>query len=227
MKYIFTLITLIYACGICAQNLLVEYELRRNFLTINSGISGDHNDEIENILQQAYDKATVFILKTTPSESIYALTEQDDILQDEVVISFFEDELVTYKNRVSNIYKVEVGRGGLINKDYLIVDTLGYFDWKIEEEYQSILNIQCQKATAKYYDTNIIAWFTESIPINDGPFDYHGLPGLILKVEEGDKQTYIASSIEFTDKPLEIVFNTTGEEIGRVAFRNYIKSFSK
>ena len=30
----------------------------------------------------------------------------------------------------------------------------------------------------------IIAWYTNSIPINYGIKDYHGLPGLIIRLEE-------------------------------------------
>src|SRR5690606_34206944 len=31
------------------------------------------------------------------------------------------------------------------------------------------------------------AWFTQDIPINEGPYKFYGLPGMILKIEDTEK----------------------------------------
>ncbi len=41
---------------------------------------------------------------------------------------------------------------------------------------------------------NITAWYTPEIPINNGPSDYYGLPGLILEVNE-EKTNYLCTEI--------------------------------
>lgn len=60
--------------------------------------------------------------------------------------------------------------------------------WNIEKEFLKINNINCQKATTNYKGRVWEAWFSKEYPINDGPYKFTGLPGLIvsLKDSEGD-----------------------------------------
>ncbi|MEB2774546.1 GLPGLI family protein [Algoriphagus sp. D3-2-R+10] len=60
--------------------------------------------------------------------------------------------------------------------------------WKIEDQYKEILGYKCQKASIHYAGRNFIAWYTEEIPLSDGPYVFNGLPGLILQLE--DVQNY-------------------------------------
>lgn len=60
-------------------------------------------------------------------------------------------------------------------------------DWKIENSKEKISNYDCQKATLSFGGRNWIAWFTGQIPINDGPYKFFGLPGLIIKIEDTEK----------------------------------------
>ncbi len=63
-------------------------------------------------------------------------------------------------------------------------------NWKINNtETKVILGYKCSKATAHIGNRNYIAWFTYDIPINDGPYKFKGLPGLILKIN--DEHQYI------------------------------------
>lgn len=58
------------------------------------------------------------------------------------------------------------------------------FDWKIESQKDKILGYNVQKATTDFQGRKWIAWFTSEIPIQDGPYRFWGLPGLILKLED-------------------------------------------
>lgn len=59
------------------------------------------------------------------------------------------------------------------------------FDWQIEPTRDtSILDIQCIMATTRYAGRDYIAWFSPDIPINDGPYKFSGLPGLIIKLHD-------------------------------------------
>lgn len=61
------------------------------------------------------------------------------------------------------------------------------FDWTITQDTAKIGDYICQKATVKYGGREWSAWFSNDIPINDGPYKFYGLPGLIIKIEDKDK----------------------------------------
>jgi GLPGLI family protein len=83
-------------------------------------------------------------------------------------------------------------------KKYVFVPLVNYtfaininetLDWKITNEKIKIGNFNCQKATTDYSGRKWTAWFTNEIPIQDGPYIFKGLPGLIIKISD-DKQDY-------------------------------------
>lgn len=57
-------------------------------------------------------------------------------------------------------------------------------DWKISNEKQKIGEYNTQKATADFGGRKWTAWFSSDIPIQDGPYKFYGLPGLIVKIED-------------------------------------------
>lgn len=65
--------------------------------------------------------------------------------------------------------------------NYIYTEELPTFDWHFSEEKKQIGNYECQKATCRYMGRCYEVWFTPDIPINDGPWKFHGLPGLILE----------------------------------------------
>ena len=61
--------------------------------------------------------------------------------------------------------------------------------WAILEEKKKIGNYNCQKAEVDYGGRKWIAWFTSEIPMQEGPYIFHGLPGLIVKIFD-EKSNY-------------------------------------
>lgn len=57
-------------------------------------------------------------------------------------------------------------------------------NWKILSEKEKIGEWNVQKAEADFAGRHWIAWFSTDIPIQDGPYKFRGLPGLIVKVED-------------------------------------------
>jgi GLPGLI family protein len=60
-------------------------------------------------------------------------------------------------------------------------------NWKILPEKEKIGEFTAQKATTDFVGRQWIAWFTSEIPIQDGPYKFHGLPGLIIKIEDSSR----------------------------------------
>lgn len=61
------------------------------------------------------------------------------------------------------------------------------FNWKIQNEKQKIGEYNTQKATTDFGGRKWTAWFSTDIPFQDGPYKFSGLPGLIVKIEDSEK----------------------------------------
>lgn len=126
------------------------------------------------------------------------------------------------KNKIVNVQKEFFG------KEFSINDSLPKYDWKMEPETKVIGNYTCYKATATIETSKsdirnfsfgnqnekdktkidssqelkkilITAWYTLDIPVNQGPENYWGLPGLILEVSD-DKTVILCSKVVLNAK---------------------------
>jgi GLPGLI family protein len=142
------------------------------------------------------------ILTTNQDESLLKRTAKDTVFECEL-FGLFESGNGTGKKYDLFEYK------NIKNKEYYflgpytkkIVKDLYYnVEWEIKDEVKKILNYKCQKATCNYRGRNYVVFFTSEIPIQNGPFKFDGLPGLILEVFSEDKMVKIkAKSIKITD----------------------------
>lgn len=62
------------------------------------------------------------------------------------------------------------------------------FDWELSKETKNYEGFICQKATTYKYGRKWVAWFALDIPLQDGPYKFCNLPGLILEVYDDRKQ---------------------------------------
>lgn len=83
--------------------------------------------------------------------------------------------------------KYEVFLHNRILRDQYKVADDRKIDWKISSEKQKIGEWNTQKAEADFGGRKWVAWFAADIPIQDGPYKFHGLPGLIVKLEDQTK----------------------------------------
>ena len=75
---------------------------------------------------------------------------------------------------------------GLGNDRYKVLDNRKPV-WKILGDKQKLGEFETQKAETERYGRKWTAWFTTEIPIQDGPYKFYGLPGLIVKIEDEAK----------------------------------------
>ncbi|MDE6073514.1 MAG: GLPGLI family protein [Muribaculaceae bacterium] len=66
-------------------------------------------------------------------------------------------------------------------ENWKYVEDLKTPEWTITDSVKNIIGYECFKATTDFKGRQWTAWFTPEIPISDGPWKLHGLPGLILE----------------------------------------------
>lgn len=154
----------------------------------------------------ARTEKAMMILDITKDKSIYrdyTMVAQDSILKIQVEqmqkSGVFKDisKMVTTPKFSEKVYKfypeMKVQYVERISSGFTPMN-IGYNDdtkinWKISDEKAKIGSYNTQKATADFGGRKWNAWFTSDIPLQDGPYKFHGLPGLIVKVED-DGQNY-------------------------------------
>lgn len=81
--------------------------------------------------------------------------------------------------------------------------------WEIGDSTKTVLGYECIQADTDYHGRHWTAWFSPEIPIQDGPWKFHGLPGLILDVRTGEGQYgYVADGIEKSEKTINGVYGS-------------------
>lgn len=129
--------------------------------------------------------------------------------------------VINYKDFDSKTYKVLQTNDGI---DINVKTELPIQNWKLYPESKTINGFICKKATTKNTkfnsNQNITAWYTEEIPVNDGPMFYSGLPGFIIQLEIDDKSVLTFQKLDFSDETttIEIPNNTARE----MSFEEYV-----
>jgi GLPGLI family protein len=128
----------------------------------------------------------------------------------------------------------KVEQRDMMEKKFIVTDSIRKMNWKLTGETQTILGHVCQKAVAqrtgkrtqttmdngkierKEVDdtTNITAWFTPDIPVPAGPEVQGQLPGLILELDMNNgRVVYKALEIQTKADVASIKEPTKGKKV--------------
>jgi GLPGLI family protein len=127
-----------------------------------------------------------------------------------IQITMMGGDVKVYKNQKDNVLLSEEY---ILDRKFLIKDTLINFSWSLSNEEQEINGYKCKKATAG----QTTAWYCPEIPVNDGPYIFWGLPGLIIKLQHQNK-TVTVTEINLSDSANRIEIPTEGEKVSREKF---------
>ncbi|WP_027385145.1 GLPGLI family protein [Chryseobacterium gregarium] len=103
-------------------------------------------------------------------------------------------------------------------------------EWKVLPEKERILGYSAQKATTTLYKRKWTVWFTTNIPVQDGPYLFQGLPGLIIKAEDESKSTSftlagIKSLAHFNISEIPYYFRLNTVKIGENDLKKVLKNY--
>ena len=93
-------------------------------------------------------------------------------------------DIIVHKNNNN-----EFSQYDLLENTVLQLQTNDTQKWNLSQEKKNIKNLSLQKAITTWGGRNWTAWFAEEIPFQEGPYKFHGLPGLIVEIYD-DKKNY-------------------------------------
>lgn len=79
--------------------------------------------------------------------------------------------------------------------DLFSVQTVDPINWKLSTETKKVGNYSLQKATTTFGGRNWTAWFNTEINLNEGPYKFRGLPGLIFEISD-DRNNFSFSLVK-------------------------------
>ena len=99
-------------------------------------------------------------------------------------VSNFKHSKYTFKNYKESVTtdKIDIGFN-----HYKYFEPLSEMDWDITDITTNFQGLSCVKAECHFRGRDWTAWFAPDIPVNDGPWKFHGLPGLIIYIADSDK----------------------------------------
>lgn len=128
--------------------------------------------------------------------------------RDESVMSgvVYKTQMYVFKSRTRGEYDIYdyVGMTG----NFRYTDPLDEIAWEIADSTRTILGYECQAASALYHGRRWTAWFAPEIPVAEGPWKLHGLPGLILEAcDDTGQHHFTATGVEASDREIVPVYD--------------------
>jgi len=90
-------------------------------------------------------------------------------------------------------------------------------EWTLTDETCEILGYECKSAVCDFRGRRWTAFYTDSVPVADGPWKFGGLPGFIMQVyDEGHKTTrakFYTTKLRFDTDPFAYMLNVNGVNV--------------
>lgn len=204
------------------------------------GMDDAMQEQMAAMLRKQFQKE--YTLTFNKDESIYEEVETLDAPAPKaaggvsIVVSGGND--VLYRNLARNEYVRETE---IMGKEFLVRDTLQKPEWVFEKESRNIGNYTCFKATntreikeqtlSSEHDSLVEAtklrtttvWYTLDVPVQHGPSEFYGLPGLVLQVEDGDLTILCSKIVLNPNEEVNIEAPSKGKKVDQAEFEEIQK----
>ena len=189
MRKLFSLLLIALPMLAFAQSIEVKYSVysKKRVEAINKIKGAKENQGYQGLLSgMTAEKKYSFCLVVQGRMSSFEQIEPEEELSDDhgpkiiLVSSDYSEESVSVYKNLADMSVTELK--DLLARTYSITHPLPRYQWNVSTESKEIMGLQAYKATI---GDSITAWFCPTIPVQDGPGLYCGLPGLILDLEDG------------------------------------------
>ena len=214
------LITICFVPLICFSQQVLDNAFLKchyQYLWQDDTLTGKTRDDLI-VLQIGQNISKSYSYYSNQVDSLMALPNGDKIagkmISDAMKSGDFMKGNYPHKRMKAYIYKNHSERkttvtDGLSLQDFIYEDELNVQNWQFTDSTKTILDYPCQMATCDFRGRQWTAWFALDVPINDGPWKFGGLPGLIMEVYDRSNQYHftIIGLQKVEDEP--IIFSET------------------
>ncbi|WP_223548972.1 GLPGLI family protein [Aestuariivivens sp. NBU2969] len=204
-------------------------------------MNSEMHQRMMDMMKKQFQKT--YLLSFNKSASIYKEDKELGPRQPmgmEVIIVSSGDSDILYKNLKENRF---TNQNESFSRLFLIQDELQKHDWTLTNEKKFIGAYECFKATkmievpimrtrismngdrdldAEEENNDpetrmqeVVAWYAPKIPVNNGPANYHGLPGLILEINDGTTTIICSKIVLNPEKGVRIVEPKKGDKMNQ------------
>ncbi len=142
-------------------------------------------------------KVTNYELEFNQNESLYKKSKIQPEVDGNTPLWLKNDDAVStiYKNNSTNQI---VHQKTILDKLFLIQDTMMYYKWTMGNEFRIIAGYNCRRVSTIIMDSvYVIAFYTDAILPSCSPLSLNGLPGAVLGVVVPRiNQTIFATKVE-------------------------------
>ncbi len=215
MKNLLIVLLLLSSFSYGQNKIIVEYENGTE-----TDLTKIKDKNMLKALQIVNQKRFNYKLITNKQESSFKKIDQIDNNQntDGMNITFYDSDKNLYKNfKKNHSFTFEDYNGKL----FIVEDSIIIQPWVLEKDKSNFLGYDVKKA--KYENNGVLyeAWYAPKLSYKNGPDEFSGLPGLILKLEITnlnsdplEKTFFYSTKIEIDEKA-KITKPTKGQLISR------------
>lgn len=216
-----------------------------------SGMTEEMQKQMEERMRKAFEKT--YILDFNKTESVYTEEVKLDLEKPSSGMVFKMNRSGDGKKYKNSKEKIEISEEDAFGKEFLVIDSLTNWKWKLENETKKIGNYECYKAVAvipvseediatyeklkqkksdgksTFFSISepkekvITVWYTPEIPVSQGPGEYWGLPGLILEVNNGSTVLLCSKVILNPKQKVAIKRPSKGKKVSKSEYEEIMR----
>lgn len=192
-----------------SQKMIVVYDYKYK----TDSLSPAHEDEL--MFLYINNKKSVFSSYTRfKTDSLYQLDPKTDFSKGEIMWKINKD----YKSN-------RVWENQYISPNLYSFEDQYKLDWELINETKTAFGYTLRKARTSFRGRTWEAWYCPEIPFNDGPYKFHGLPGLIFEIKDR-KNHYIFSLVKMYKtnfNPFDIQSSKLIDKQENITKKEYLK----